>query len=706
MVLYQGMYNVAHFEINNNLQLYEDVLVGDEYDYKRLRKICFVSGSVYINKAIVNGSEIKGGAHVTIQDESIFVNIVPENESDGIVIGITFYLNENGDMYAYTEKRDGGPTGTIVESFNGRTGQVVPANTDYNAGMIGYDNTVSQLIAENTQDAIDEVAQDLDNIQDEIEDLDAEHIAYDNSTSHLLATNTQRAIDELDNDLQGKQNALTFDNEPTAASLNPVTSDGILHAIESVDVGVTSFNGRDGAVTPAASDYDADQIDYDATQSHLAADDVQEAIDIVAGLVDDLDEDKIEKPASASQGDVLTFDGTDWVAGQIQSGVSSFNSRTGAVTPAAHDYDADQIDYDNSVSQLTATDVQAALDEIAHDVLTSGVASFNSRTGAVLPVAHDYEADQVDYDNTNSGLAATDVQAAIDEVLGQISGSGVSSFNSRTGAVVPAVGDYDADKIEIDGSTTSIPGTVDTVQEFLEWAYPPIVTVTITLTLNGGYEDTIVIKDSDDNTVGTCVFPAGATSGTFTTTVDSGYSDSWTFTSATYKVSETDYFSKTVTVDDTALQTVNCYPDGATVWYGNLLGGTFSGDYDATFTQQGDAILGQYQIPSGSGAVNFSTSKGYNLTGMTKAHFIVKYYASSSPITLSATVTNPQKPQSGSSMTGFTVFYNSSLTPKTTGQIVTEYITVNLTATGTVDGYSAIRIGSGSQQWLYAMWFD
>lgn len=488
MVLYQGMYNVAHFEINNNLQLYEDVLVGDEYDYKRLRKICFVSGSVYINKAIVNGSEIKGGAHVTIQDDSIFVNIVPENESDGIVIGITFYVNETGDMYAYTEKRDGGPQGTIVESFNGRTGAVVPSDSDYNAGLIGYNNEASQLVAENVQDAIDELDQDIDNIQDEIEGLDAEHVAYDNSTSHLIGTDVQHAIDELDNELSGKQDTLTFDNTPTAGSLNPVTSDGVYHAIDNVDVGVTSFNGRTGAVTPSSGDYYANQIDYDNTDSGLAADDVQEAIDIVKGLTDDLDEDKIDKPASASQGDVLTFDGTNWDAGQLPT------------------YDADDIGYDNTVSQLTATNVQDAVDELAagkQDTLTfdstptsgssnpvtsdgiynaiqgsvSGVASFNGRTGAVSPAAHDYDADQVDYDNTTSGLSATDVQGAIDEVNGK-EASDIPYDNTSSGMtatdVQDAIDEVDG-KIPVitKGTTDLTPGASPLAENAIYLYYEP-----------------------------------------------------------------------------------------------------------------------------------------------------------------------------------------------------------------------------------------
>lgn len=46
-------------------------------------------------------------------------------------------------------------------------------------------------------------------------------------------------------------------------------------------------------------------------------------------------------------------------------GVTSFNSRTGAVVPTASDYDASMVDYDNTVSGLTATDVQSAIDELA-----------------------------------------------------------------------------------------------------------------------------------------------------------------------------------------------------------------------------------------------------------------------------------------------------------------------------------------------------
>ena len=152
---------------------------------------------------------------------------------------------------------------------------------------------------------------------------------------------------------------------------------------------VTDFNGRTGSVTPQASDYDADQVDYDDSNTGLGATDVQAAIEAIKALIP------------------LLY-------------VASFNGRSGTGTPQASDYDADQIDYDNSVSGIVATDVQAAIDEIVNLVLSSGVASFNGRTGAVNPQAGDYDANQVDYDNSGSGLTATDVQDAIDELGSEI----------------------------------------------------------------------------------------------------------------------------------------------------------------------------------------------------------------------------------------------------------------------------------------------
>lgn len=101
-------------------------------------------------------------------------------------------------------------------------------------------------------------------------------VTYDNSTSGLTAENMQDAMDEL------------------------VAS-----------VAVTSVFGRSGAVTAAASDYDADQVDFDASGlSHTDATDVQEAIA-------DLDTAVTEAASSVPTGTVLDFAGTSAPSGYL-----------------------------------------------------------------------------------------------------------------------------------------------------------------------------------------------------------------------------------------------------------------------------------------------------------------------------------------------------------------------------------------------------
>lgn len=171
--------------------------------------------------------------------------------------------------------------------------------------------------------------------------------------------------------------------------------------------GVSSFNGRSGAVTPAQDDYTIGQIKATGTQGQV--------------------------PTLNAQGKLE-------MATPTPGGVSSFNGRTGAVTPASGDYDADQIDYDPTDSGLTATDVQEAIDELANRP-SGGVTSFNGRSGAVVPTASDYDADQIDYDNSGSDLSSTNVNDAIDEVSTKISGYWTSTVNALVGDTTVTITD-------------------------------------------------------------------------------------------------------------------------------------------------------------------------------------------------------------------------------------------------------------------------
>lgn len=151
-----------------------------------------------------------------------------------------------------------------------------------------------------------------------------------------------------------------------------------------------------------------------------------------------------------------------------------------------------------------------------------------------------------------------------------IVGDKVDSFNNRTGPVIPIKGDYNSAKIEIDPSTTSLPNTLDTLQDYLEYMYPPGISVT--LTLNGAKNDVITIKDSNDQTVATCTFVTGQTSGSVQLTVPVG-GGTYKFISSVAKdiaTGASDY-EKTVTLTGTASQTVNVFPKNALYWCGNNL---------------------------------------------------------------------------------------------------------------------------------------
>lgn len=60
--------------------------------------------------------------------------------------------------------------------------------------------------------------------------------------------------------------------------------------------------------------------------------------------------------------------------------------------------------------------------EAAAGAAGGGVTSFNGRDGAVSSQAHDYSANQVDFNNADNGFTATNTQAAIEEVAGNLSG--------------------------------------------------------------------------------------------------------------------------------------------------------------------------------------------------------------------------------------------------------------------------------------------
>ena len=261
-------------------------------------------------------------------------------------------------------------------------------------------------------------------------DYTATQITYSNATSGLSATNMQAAVDEVEARVD------TLEAAPPPP--------------------VDSVFGRTGAVVAVAGDYTATQVSYSNATSGLTATNTQAAIDEVEARVDTLE----AAPPPP---------------------VDSVFGRTGVVVAVAGDYTAAQVSYSNATSGLTATNTQSAIDEVEARVDTLEAAppppvdSVFGRTGAVVAVAGDYNATQVTYSNAVSGLTATNTQAAIDEIEGRVDvlesapGAPVDSVFGRTGAVVAVAGDYTATQVTFDDS--GVPVTAPNAQSAIEQLY-------------------------------------------------------------------------------------------------------------------------------------------------------------------------------------------------------------------------------------------
>lgn len=92
------------------------------------------------------------------------------------------------------------------------------------------------------------------------------------------------------------------------------------------------------------------------------------------------------------------------------------------------------------------------------------VTSVFGRAGVVVAVSGDYSSDLVSYDNTISGLAATDVKAAIDEIAASGTGGIYGGSGSLSGNTVVAMS---TDRLQFDSTGQIGLLTIDTVNDFI-----------------------------------------------------------------------------------------------------------------------------------------------------------------------------------------------------------------------------------------------
>jgi len=155
-------------------------------------------------------------------------------------------------------------------------------------------------------------------------------------------------------------------------------------------------------------DQNSSEVPYDNATSGLAATDAQAAIDELVDV-------------------------GNTTNGAIQTAISGLQS-------SIDNLSGSEISYDNATSGLTATDAQAAIDELAA-VANSDDQQLTLEPGNLLtledggpalnltPFLDDQNSAEVTYDNSVSGLAAGTAQAAIDELAAMSGGENLENTN-------------------------------------------------------------------------------------------------------------------------------------------------------------------------------------------------------------------------------------------------------------------------------------
>ncbi|QAA81263.1 hypothetical protein EI546_05765 [Aequorivita sp. H23M31] len=445
-----------------------------------------------------------------------------------------------------------------VYTFTDAAGNVI-TTIDTNADAIAFDNTVSGLTASDVQAAIDELANNLANTSDELVDngngtythtavdgtvvvidanttsvtvldgvytftdaagnvittidTNADAIAFDNTASGLTASDVQAAIDELANNLANTSDELVDNGNGT------YTHTAVDGTVVVIDANTTSVTVLDGVYTftDAAGnvittiDTNADAIAFDNTASGLTASDVQAAIDELANNLANTSDELVDNgngtyTHTAVDGTVVVID-ANTTSVTVLDGVYTFTDAAGNVITTI-DTNADAIAFDNTVSGLTASDVQAAIDELANNLANTsdelvdngngtythtavdgtvviidanttsvtvldGVYTFTDAAGNVITTI-DTNADAIAFDNTASGLTASDVQAAIDELANNLANTSDELVDNGNGTYTHTA--VDGTVVVIDANTTSVT-VLDGVYTFTDAAGNVITTI-------------------------------------------------------------------------------------------------------------------------------------------------------------------------------------------------------------------------------------
>jgi hypothetical protein len=144
------------------------------------------------------------------------------------------------------------------------------------------------------------------------------------------------------------------------------------------------------------------------------------------------------------------------------------------------------ISYDNTTSGLTATNMQAAIDELENEI----DASDGGLSDHLADTTDAHDASAISYDNSSSGLSADEVQAAIDEVEARVdtAESNISGNDTDIATNASNLTTHISDTTT-HGTTGDIVGTTDTQTLTNKTLTSPV--------LNTGVSGTAILDEDD-----------------------------------------------------------------------------------------------------------------------------------------------------------------------------------------------------------------
>lgn len=348
------------------------------------------------------------------------------------------------------------PGAAGVISFEGRNGVVTSAAGDYTASEV-TNVPYGSIASVTVQAALNELSDDKQPLATALTNLSV--LA---GTGLVAETGPGTFVNR---DLTTTTPASIQITNPGGVAGNPVID------FIGAPGGVTSFETRTGAVVSAAGDYTASEV-TNVPHGSVAAVQVQAAIDeladeklnvaVMSGIIC---QDVASFPSTTARSLTTTTPASiqivngNGLVGDPQinfvgaaGGVTSFETRTGAVVATAGDYLASEIT-NSPAGSIIATDVQAAINELDTDkqnqsasldalsvlpgngyVVQTGANTFINRSLTTTTPA------SITITNSNGVAGPTQIN-----FVGAT--GGVTSFETRTGAVVSANGDYTASEI-------------------------------------------------------------------------------------------------------------------------------------------------------------------------------------------------------------------------------------------------------------------